>query len=45
MLEKDRINDFARQLENLFHGQSSGLDISGVAAQSVFFLKQVSPRI
>lgn len=28
------INEFARQLENLFHGQSSGLDIMGVAAPS-----------
>ena len=31
---------FARELENLFHGQSSGLDIAGVAAESGVYFKQ-----
>lgn len=34
------VADFARQLENLFHGQSSGLDIAGVAADSGVYFKQ-----
>ena len=40
MLADMETHDFARQLENLFHGQSSGLDISGVAARSGIYFKQ-----
>lgn len=40
MLSDLETHDFARQLENLFHGQSSGLDISGVAATSGIYFKQ-----
>lgn len=40
MLANPDIHGFARQLENLFHGQSSGLDISGVAATSGTYFKQ-----
>ena len=40
MLPDDEIHPFARQLENLFHGQSSGLDIAGVAATSGIYFKQ-----
>lgn len=40
MLADLETHDFARQLENLFHGQSSGLDISGVAATSGIYFKQ-----
>lgn len=32
-IAQDQIADFARKLENLFHGKSSGLDIAGVAAK------------
>jgi len=31
---------FARELENLFHGKSSGLDIAGVAASSGIYFRQ-----
>lgn len=40
MLADMETHDFARQLENLFHGQSSGLDISGVAAAAGVYFKQ-----
>ena len=40
MLPDIEINDFAKQLENLFHGKSSGLDIAGVAATSGVHFKQ-----
>lgn len=40
ILANPDIHDFARQLENLFHGQSSGLDISGVAANDGIHFKQ-----
>lgn len=40
VLKEVEIHDFARQLENLFHGQSSGLDITGVAAASGTYFKQ-----
>lgn len=40
MLPNAEIHQFARQLENLFHGQSSGLDIAGVAASSGIYFKQ-----
>lgn len=40
MLPDPNTHEFARQLENLFHGQSSGLDIAGVAATTGIFFKQ-----
>ena len=40
MLENSELEHFAKQLEHLFHGQSSGLDIAGVAASSGIFFKQ-----
>ena len=40
LLEDPDIHGFARQLENLFHGQSSGLDIAGVAATTGVHFKQ-----
>jgi mevalonate kinase len=40
MLSNPDIHEFAKQLEHLFHGQSSGLDISGVAAISGSYFKQ-----
>ncbi len=40
MLPHREIQPFARQLENLFHGKSSGLDIAGVAAASGVYFKQ-----
>lgn len=39
-LEQHELHEFARQLENLFHGKSSGLDIAGVAAEQGVFFKQ-----
>lgn len=40
MLQHAEINSFARQLEHLFHGQSSGLDIAGVDATSSVYFQQ-----
>jgi mevalonate kinase len=40
LLSHDAIETFAQDLENLFHGQSSGLDIIGVAATSGIYFKQ-----
>lgn len=38
LLAEDQLYFFAKSLENLFHGQSSGLDIAGVAAEKgVYF--------
>lgn len=34
------VHEFAKRLENLFHGQSSGLDVAGVAATSGVHFKQ-----
>lgn len=34
MLDEQNWMSFAKELENLFHGKSSGLDIAGVAAES-----------
>jgi mevalonate kinase len=43
MLAADKISEFARELEHLFHGKSSGLDIAGVASeQGIFFKSGVS---
>lgn len=38
MLPEAEVAHFARKLENIFHGKSSGLDIAGVAAhQGIYF--------
>lgn len=42
MLIDESIASFARQLENLFHGKSSGLDIAGVAAETGIYFNQGS---
>ena len=34
------IQQFAKELEHLFHGQSSGLDIAGVAATSAIYFQE-----
>ncbi len=40
MLNEQDVQSFATQLEHLFHGKSSGLDIAGVAASSGIYFKQ-----
>lgn len=40
MLQEKDIHHFAQQLEHLFHGRSSGLDIVGVAATSGVYFEQ-----
>jgi mevalonate kinase len=40
LLESQSVYHFAKELENLFHGQSSGLDIAGVASTSGMYFKQ-----
>jgi mevalonate kinase len=43
LIAYDSINVFARELEHLFHGKSSGLDISGVSSeQGVYFKEGIS---
>ncbi|WP_454781251.1 mevalonate kinase family protein [Legionella sp. WA2022007384] len=39
MIEQNQCNDFAKELEHLFHGKSSGLDVAGVAAESGVYFK------
>lgn len=39
MIERDKCNEFARELEHLFHGKSSGLDIAGVASDGGVYFK------
>lgn len=39
MIEHSKVSEFARELEHLFHGKSSGLDIAGVASDSGVFFK------
>lgn len=39
MLEQWSTREFAKELEHMFHGQSSGLDIAGVAATAGIFFK------
>lgn len=39
MVEQEKVSAFARELEHLFHGKSSGLDIAGVASESGVFFK------
>lgn len=33
LIKEDQRNEFAKELEHLFHGKSSGLDIAGVASE------------
>lgn len=39
MIDASNICEFARELEHLFHGKSSGLDIAGVASDGGVFFK------
>ena len=39
-IDEDNIPVFARDLEHLFHGQSSGLDVAGVAFESGVYFEQ-----
>lgn len=39
MLAQEKCNDFAKELEHLFHGKSSGLDVAGVAAEGGIYFK------
>lgn len=41
MIDLSQCDVFAKELEHLFHGKSSGLDIAGVAAEGGSILKQV----
>ena len=45
MLTEHSVYSFAKNLENLFHGKSSGLDIAGVAAEAGVYFQQgeISP--
>lgn len=39
-IDTTHIQSFAQTLEHLFHGQSSGVDVAGVAANNGFFFQQ-----
>lgn len=39
MIEPDHCQGFARELEHLFHGKSSGLDIAGVSSEEGVYFK------
>ncbi|WP_133137419.1 mevalonate kinase family protein [Legionella rowbothamii] len=39
MLAQEECNAFAKELEHLFHGKSSGLDVAGVAAEGGVYFK------
>lgn len=39
MIQEDQCPIFAKELEHLFHGKSSGLDIAGVAAENGVYFK------
>jgi mevalonate kinase len=42
LIVDEKTPDFARELENLFHGKSSGLDIAGVSStQGVYFKNSI----
>lgn len=43
-IEASHIPEFARQLENLFHGQSSGLDIAGVACETGLYFQKTTTQ-
>ncbi len=40
ILEADQCTKFAKELEHLFHGKSSGLDIAGVASEGGVYFKE-----
>lgn len=40
MLEESKRLEFAKELEHLFHGKSSGLDIAGVSSEHGVYFKQ-----
>lgn len=40
MLEENKRLEFAKELEHLFHGKSSGLDIAGVSSEYGVYFKQ-----
>lgn len=40
LITTQQVHDFARELEHFFHGQSSGLDIAGVASLTGIYFKQ-----
>lgn len=40
MIEDERRLEFAKELEHLFHGKSSGLDIAGVSSDNGVYFKQ-----
>jgi mevalonate kinase len=40
MIEEDKKLAFAKELEHLFHGKSSGLDIAGVSSEQGVYFKQ-----
>ncbi len=42
MIYANKVSEFARELEHLFHGKSSGLDIAGVASEGGVFFKEGS---
>lgn len=39
MIDPSQCNDFAKELEHLFHGKSSGLDVAGVATEGGVYFK------
>lgn len=39
-IDESQIYSFSKNLENIFHGQSSGLDIAGVSSETGVFFKQ-----
>ncbi|CAM2799824.1 mevalonate kinase [Legionella steigerwaltii] len=39
LIDLNQCNDFAKELEHLFHGKSSGLDVAGVAAERGVYFK------
>lgn len=39
MIQDNQCSEFAKQLEHLFHGKSSGLDIAGVASDTGVYFK------
>lgn len=40
MVDPSQCNDFAKELEHLFHGKSSGLDVAGVATEVGLYFKE-----
>lgn len=39
LVDAEKCSEFAKELEHLFHGKSSGLDIAGVASESGVYFK------